>query len=136
MVVVPRRGILAIAAVIDVALHANGRPVSAKTIAARHNLPPRHLEPLLQALVREGILKGTRGPHGGYELGREGDRISANDILRAASTVDRADESGLPRSTLVNDVVRPALAETERKISAALSKVIVGDMIKRAEALK
>lgn len=136
MPVVPRRGLLAIAAVIDVALCANGRPVSAKTIAARHNLPPRHLEPVLQALVRDGILKGVRGPHGGYELGRDGDRISADDILRATNAVDGGSEPRLSGSALVNKVVRPALAETERTFSAALSKVFVGDMIRRAEALK
>lgn len=82
-------------------------------IAARHRLPPRHLEPVLQALVRDGILKGIRGPHGGYELGRAGDQISADDILRAASGVEEADEPPLPGSALVNEVIRPALAETE-----------------------
>lgn len=87
--------------------------MSAKTIAARHRLPPRHLEPVLQALVRDGILKGIRGPHGGYELGRAGDQISADDILRAASAVEEADEPPLPGSALVNEVIRPALAETE-----------------------
>jgi Rrf2 family protein len=136
MPVVPRRGLLAIAAVIDVALHANDRPVSSKSIAARHNLPPRHLEPLLQALVRDGILKGIRGPHGGYELGRDRDRISADDILRAANAVDDTGEPGLPGSALVNKVVRPALAEIERTFSAALSKILVGDMTRRAAALK
>ena len=69
---------------------APGRPVSAKALAARHALPPRHLEPVLQALVREGILKGIRGPRGGYELAREARRITADDILRAAGTVDDA----------------------------------------------
>jgi len=136
MSLVPRRGLLAIAAVIDVALHANGRPVSAKTIAARHDLPPRHLEPVLQALVRDGILKGIRGPHGGYELGRDGGRISADDILRAANAVDEEDGADLPGSALVNKVVRPTLAEIERTFSAALSKIFIGDMIKRANALK
>ena len=57
MPLVPRKGLLAIAAVIDVAIHANSRPVSAKALAARHQLPPRHLEPVLQALVRDGILR-------------------------------------------------------------------------------
>ena len=71
------------------------RPVSAKELAARHTLPPRHLEPVLQALVREGILKGVRGPRGGYELGREQRRITAEDILRAARSLD--DDPG-PRS--------------------------------------
>ena len=35
--------------------------VAAKALAARHELPPRHLETVLQALVRVGILKGVRG---------------------------------------------------------------------------
>ena len=88
MPLVSRKGILAIAAVIDVAIHARGRPVSAKALAARHKLPPRHLEPVLQALVRDGILKGVRGPHGGYELAREHKRITAEDILRAAGSAE------------------------------------------------
>jgi DNA-binding IscR family transcriptional regulator len=65
MPLLPRKGVLAIAAVIDVALQAHARPISAKALALRHGLPPRHLEPVLQALVRDGILKGVRGPRGG-----------------------------------------------------------------------
>lgn len=84
MPLLSRKGILAIAAVIDVAIQAVTQPVSAKALAARHKLPPRHFEPVLQALVRDGILKGIRGPRGGYELGREQRRISAEDILRSA----------------------------------------------------
>jgi hypothetical protein len=61
MPLMSRKGLLAIAAVIDVAINARARPVSAKALAARYRLPPRHLEPILQALVRDGILKGIRG---------------------------------------------------------------------------
>ncbi len=136
MPLVPRKGLLAIAAVIDVAIHANSRPVSAKALAARHRLPPRHLEPVLQALVRDGILKGIRGPHGGYALGRERDRITADDILRAAITADDAEDLALPDSLLLNEVVRPALVETERTFSSALGRINIDDMIKRAEILK
>jgi Rrf2 family protein len=137
MSLVSRKGALAITAVIDVAINARARPVSAKVLAARHRLPPRHLESVLQALVRDGILKGIRGPHGGYELGRERNRITADDILRAAATDDEDDE-GLPLSgsTLVNDIVRPALAETERTVSVALGGINVDDMVKRLETLK
>ncbi len=136
MPLVPRKGLLAIAAVIDVAIHANSRPVSAKALAARHRLPPRHLEPVLQALVRDGILKGIRGPHGGYELGRERDRITADDILRAAVAADDAEDLALPDSLLLNEVVRPALVETERTFSIALGRININDMVKRAEILK
>src|SRR5262252_8779462 len=93
MPILPRKSILAIAAVTDIALNSRNRPVAAKALASRHRLPPRHLEPVLQALVREGILKGVRGPRGGYELAREQRRITADDILRAARTAeDGADE--------------------------------------------
>lgn len=90
---------------------------------------------MLQALVRDGILRGIRGPHGGYELGRNGDQISADDILQAASAAGDIGEP-LPGSALVNEVVRQALAETERMFSAALDRIIISDLIKLAEALK
>src|SRR6516225_12172723 len=88
MSLLPRKAVLAIAAVIDVAMQEQGRPISAKTLAARHGLPPRHLEPVLQALVRDGILKGVRGPRGGYELARDQRSITAEEILRAAGTAE------------------------------------------------
>jgi Rrf2 family protein len=134
MPLLSRKGVLAIAAVIDVALQAQGRPISAKTLAARHGLPPRHLESVLQALVRDGILKGIRGPRGGYELARERGRVSANDILRAAGSVEDVDERPAD-SELVNKVVLPALAGAEQEFGVALSRINLDDMAKSAEAL-
>ena len=136
MPLLSRKGILAIAAVIDVAMNSRGRPVSAKVLAARHKLPPRHLEPVLQALVYDGILKGIRGPRGGYELARERRRITAADILRAASKVDEPSQLPLPASALVNGVVLPALAEAEAAFSTALARFNIADMTARAEAGK
>jgi Rrf2 family protein len=136
MPTVSRKAILAIAAVIDVVISARARPVSAKALAVRHKLPPRHLEPVLQALVREGILRGVRGPHGGYELARDRGHVSAEDILRAVNSTDDDEHPLLPNSALANDVVKPALAEAERTFSAALARISVEDMAKRAGALK
>jgi len=136
MPLVSRKGILAIAAVIDIAINSRSRPVSAKALAARHQLPPRHLEPVLQALVRDGLLKGIRGPHGGYELAREPKNITAEDILRSAGTADDADDSPLPTSDMIGEVVQPALVEAERTFSTALSRISVEDLAKRAADLK
>src|SRR3974390_184400 len=118
MPLLPRKGVLAVAAVIDVRMKENGQPISAKALAARHGLPPRHLEPVLQALVRCGILNGIRGPRGGYELARDRRNVSANDILRAAGTVD---EPGMDRagSELMNKVVLPAMATAEHEFGVA-----------------
>jgi Rrf2 family protein len=131
-----RKGVLAIAAVIDVALHARGRPVSARALATRHGLPPRHLEPVLQALVHRGILKGVRGPRGGYELGRAQREITADEILRAAGTVDDSEDASIPGSPLVGTVVMPALAQAERAFSAALGNINVEGLVRRAESAR
>ncbi len=133
MPLMSRKGILAIAAVIDVAINSQMRPVSAKALASRHGLPPRHLEPVLQALVHEGILRGVRGPRGGYELGRDTEHITANEILRAARTVEDPVTSQLPGSDLVGDVVLPALAQAERAFASALSTIQLDELVKRAE---
>ena len=135
MPLVSRKGILAIAAVIDVAIHANGRPVSAKTLAARHKLPPRHLEPVLQALVHEGIFRGIRGPRGGYQLARDHQRITVADILRAARNVE--DEEGKrPSSRILDEAVLPALADAERSFAATLALLSLEDIARRAEPLR
>jgi Rrf2 family protein len=135
MPLLPRKGVLAIAAVIDVAMQAQGQPVSAKTLAARHGLPPRHLEPVLQALVRCGILKGIRGPRGGYELARDRHRVTANDILRAAGTADEADERRAG-SDLLTKIVLPAMAHAEQEFGTALARISLEEMAREAQALK
>ncbi len=93
-----RRSVLAIAAVVDVALHSRSAPVAAKALAARHKLPPRHLETLLQGLVHAKILKGVRGPRGGYELARERRRITVGEIVRTAMSLSTADPDDLART--------------------------------------
>lgn len=135
MMPVSRRSLLAIAAVVDIALHARPSPVAAKLLAARHALPPRHLETLLQTLVRAGILKGVRGPRGGYELARERRKITAADIARAA--MQEAGEDGLgpmPQSRLVDEVVGPEVEAASTAFLARLEDVTVEELCQRALA--
>jgi Rrf2 family protein len=134
MILMSRRSLLAIAAVVDIALHARPMPVAARAMAARHNLPPRHLETVLQALVRQGILRGVRGPRGGYELARERRRITAGDIVRAAMTVTGEDVlQPLPESRLVDVVIEPVVAKATGAFLSSLDAVTVEDLCRRAE---
>jgi Rrf2 family transcriptional regulator, iron-sulfur cluster assembly transcription factor len=136
MIPLSRRSVLAVAAVVDIALHARPSPVAAKALAARHNLPPRHLETVLQALVRQGILKGVRGPRGGYELARERRRITAGDIVRAAATATGEDAVlPLPESRLVDLVIEPLVGEAYQAYLAHLDGVTVDELCRRANQL-
>ena len=65
-----KKTLLALEAVVDVAYNARPDPVQSKEITKRQGIPQRYLEQVLQQLVREGVLKGVRGPRGGYRLAR------------------------------------------------------------------
>jgi Rrf2 family protein len=125
-----RRGRLAIAAVVDIAVHGENAPVAAKALAERHDLPPRHLEPMLQELVRAGILKGLRGPRGGYNINR--DHITCGEIVRAAagSPEDEAPNA----SALVKAVILPSVRRAEALYFAELDKITVQDLCNQAKS--
>jgi Rrf2 family iron-sulfur cluster assembly transcriptional regulator len=129
------KGALAIAAVVAIALNARGGPIRSKTLARQLALPERHLEPMLQAMARHGILKGTRGPLGGYELAREQRRITADEILRATDTADKTDRTPVPQCALLNSVVMPAVEQAEGSFSTALARINIEDLAHSAAAL-
>ncbi|MGH6935474.1 MAG: RrF2 family transcriptional regulator [Methylocella sp.] len=134
MILLSRRGHLALAAVVDIAIHARPFPIAAKALAARLELPPRHLEALLQSLVHANILKGVRGPRGGYELARERRRITAASVLRAVSSENGSDAA--PRCRLVQQLVAPIVEAAGKAFLDELKTITIDDICRRAEDLK
>lgn len=134
MTALPRRALLAIAAVLDVALLARANPLAAKDLAARHALPQRQFEPLLQDLVRAGILRSARGPRGGYRLARERRRITLGDVARALQLTREA-RPAAPGSALISRVIGPAVAASGDALLAELDRVTIEDLCRRADGL-
>lgn len=128
-----RRILSGIAVMVDVALLARGQPVAAKVLAERQGRPPRHLEALLQDLVRHGFLKGTRGPRGGYELARERRRISIGAIVRSLEA-DASTTTPSTPSRMIEDVIMPGLAGAAAIYLDALDRITVQDLTDAAEA--
>jgi Rrf2 family transcriptional regulator, iron-sulfur cluster assembly transcription factor len=129
-----RRSILAVAAVVDVALHFRLAPVASKALAARHKLRPRYLEIMLQGLVHAKILKGVRGPRGGYELARERRRITVGEIVRTAMSLSTADPEDLSaHSVLLERVIDPAVRRAGETFLANLDAITVEQMCDTAE---
>jgi Rrf2 family transcriptional regulator, iron-sulfur cluster assembly transcription factor len=126
----PKRAVLAITAVVDIALH-TGPPVGARSLTARHNLSPRHLELLLPGLVQAKILKGTRGPRGGYQLARERRKITAGEIVRTALALSTAAPIGA-RSDLFKKVIEPAVRKAADGFLANLDAITVEDLCAEA----
>jgi Rrf2 family protein len=120
---------LVIAVVVDVALNGGSSTINAKQLANRHHLPPRHLEPFLQALAHAGILASVRGFSGGYKLGREPGRISAEDVLLATRTLEDEEDVGCSR---LNEVVTRAVAQPLNSFRDDLSRITIEDLMAMA----
>jgi len=125
--------LLGIAAVVDIAIHARPTPVAAKALAARHGLPPRHLEPLLQAFVRAGILKGVRGPRGGYELARERRKVTVAEVVKVAVASEDAEPGSIGDSRLLNAVVAPVVSAASLDLIKKLDETTIADLCSAAE---
>ena len=130
-----RRTLSAIAVVLDLAQLARGKPLPARALAQKHDLPPRQFETVLQDLVRAGILKGLRGPRGGYELARERRRISLGDIVRAIDLRGPDEAAGPVTGTALDDVLEPVMAEATAAFLASFDGVTVEDLCGRAGRL-
>ncbi|MEO1200997.1 MAG: Rrf2 family transcriptional regulator [Pseudomonadota bacterium] len=126
-----RKSALAIEAVADIAYHGKTSPVPSRDFTARLKIPRRHLEPVLQALVRAEVLKSLRGPKGGYVLARERRRITIGDIVRAAGTVSGVDDP--VKSALNLDIVQPILFKAQEEALTALDAVTIDELLARAE---
>src|SRR5262245_50507804 len=131
MPLLPGKTIVVIGAVVDIALHAGKEPVSGPDLAHRLHLPRRYLEHILQALVREGILVGLRGPRGGYRLAKARQAISVYDISEAAKTIG-TEQPSREFAGLLEAVVMPALAQAEQCFASALAHISVEDLVQAA----
>jgi Rrf2 family iron-sulfur cluster assembly transcriptional regulator len=130
-----RKTLLALEAVIDIAFNARPEPVQAKEITARQGVPQRYLEQVMQQLVRAGILKGVRGPRGGYRLARERRRISVGDVVRVAESIEDGEEAqARPRSDLGQRIVAPLIQTLQDDVMARLDAISVEDLCQRARA--
>lgn len=83
------KGRYAVTAMLDLALHDECGPVTLAEIAQRQGISLSYLEQLFAQLRKKGLVKSTRGPGGGYELGMHGSEIAVADVITAVDeTVD------------------------------------------------
>lgn len=75
------KGRFAVTAMIDLALRQNNGPVTLAAISQRQQISLSYLEQLFGKLRRHNLVESTRGPGGGYTLGRKANEISVADII-------------------------------------------------------
>lgn len=75
------KGRFAVTAMIDLALRERTGPVTLAAISQRQRISLSYLEQLFGKLRRHKLVESTRGPGGGYSLGRKAADITVADII-------------------------------------------------------
>lgn len=79
------KGRYAVTAMLDLALHADVKPVSLAEISLRQSISLSYLEQLFSKLRRGQLVASVRGPGGGYKLNHHPDAISVAQIVDAVN---------------------------------------------------
>jgi Rrf2 family transcriptional regulator, iron-sulfur cluster assembly transcription factor len=126
------RGMVAMAIVLDVAFNsASETVVNTAELAERTGMARRTLEPLLQALSRERLLDSTRGPHGGYRLGRPARLIKVSEVITVG--LNSLEESVHDLSgKLHRMVIEPLWGEFDAALLRLADTLTIEDLLKRA----
>ena len=138
------KGRFAVTAMIDLALREHSGPVALAAISARQQISLSYLEQLFGKLRRHELVESTRGPGGGYSLGRKAEDITVADIIVAVDEAIDAtgcgggencmgDESG---SCMTHDLWASLNAKMLEYLNSISLKSLVDDQINRGVSVE
>lgn len=124
-------------AVLELARHFNQGPLQSADIAAIQAIPEAYLEQLLTSLRKSGLIRSTRGPHGGHELARRPAEIRLADVigalegpLVAVDCLEDGEGASALRTCVICDVWREVVASARQ----LLEMTTVEDLVERHKA--
>ena len=130
------KGRYAVMAMVDLARHGNGSPVSLAEIAEREEISLSYLEQLFAKLRRGGLVKSVRGPGGGYLLAHDRNETRIADIILAVDEPIQAvrcspGEAIGCRGNRSRCLTHDLWEELSNQIHLFLSSVSLGDVCDR-----
>ena len=138
------QGRFAVTAMIELALREHSGPVALAAISARQQISLSYLEQLFGKLRRHELVESTRGPGGGYSLGRKAEDITVADIIVAVDEANDAtgcgggencmgDESG---RCMTHDLWASLTAKMLEYLNSISLKSLVDDQINRGVSVE
>ena len=130
------KGRYAVMAMVDLARHAQAKPVSLSDIATRQEISLSYLEQLFARLRRAGLVKSVRGPGGGYRLARGSAETRVSEIILAVDepiSATRCTEMGATgcRADRSKCLTHDLWEELGNQIHLFLSSVTLLDVLER-----
>ncbi len=110
-------------ALLDIALHSNGKPVSVREIALRQDISAFYLKQIILSLQMADFVRSIRGKGGGFVLAKLPSEIRLDDVLRSLER----------KLTLADCVDHPGICPkvkycATREIWCRLTMVLTGEL--------
>lgn len=128
------RGRYAARALLDLALHGTGGPVSLREIAQRQGISAKYLDQILSQLRHVGYIRASRGSRGGFQVTADPASLTLLDIVTAVegrtAIVDCVMDSA--RCDRAADcVTRDVWREVTEAMERVLRGITLADLIRR-----
>jgi Rrf2 family protein len=117
-------------------------PITGREIAERERLPGDYVEQILLRLRRAGIVRSTRGAHGGYALAGDPSSISIKDVISASemTTFDLhcvSNPVAEERCSASHDCsIRPVWVLLQQRIDDVLEGVRLSDLLHQESVVR
>ena len=121
----------------DIAVHQTKGPVNLNDIAERQGISAKYLWQIMNLLKTAGLVRGTRGPKGGYILLRDPATITLLDVIQIlegpVTLVECVDDPDFCTRT-ANCVAHTVWDEVSQAIRNALQKITLAEILRRHSA--
>ena len=122
----------AVEAMLELAINPE-RPVTLASISEKQHISQSYLEQLFMRLRRAGLIKGARGPGGGYRLGRDAEDISIAEVVIAVDERAGPSDSRSRPAHIQIGVTRQMWEDLSRQIHGFLGSVTLGKLVRNYE---
>ena len=119
------KGRYGVRALLDLAIHDDGRPVPLKDIARRQAISVQYLEQLASPLIKAGILRSSRGAGGGVNLAKSPDQVRLSQVIEVlegstapVKCVDDPEVCSLSDLCVTRDVWKEVQKATQRVLES------------------
>jgi Rrf2 family cysteine metabolism transcriptional repressor len=121
-------------ALLDLARQQGNKPVQLKDIAGRQNISIHYLEHIIAPLIGAGIVRSTRGAHGGLQLTRHPEELKLSEVVQLLEgAMTPVGCIGNPESCVQSDIcaTREVWSKMKKAIDKTLNSITLQDLIER-----
>ncbi len=127
------KGRYAVTAMLDLALHDSGGPVTIAEISQRQDISLTYLEQLFSKLRRHDLVESARGPGGGYRLAMDADDITIAKVIYSVDEPIDVTRCGGKQNCQGDErcLTHDLWMELNLHVSEFLNGITLGDLVQR-----